>query len=132
MKLSKEARNGARILFNAVCAGGLLDESKVRQALGALEKRRPAQSQQILHEFHRLVRLQIERNTATVQTAVSLTPVQEAEIQLSLRQNFGSGLTANFSINPELLGGTRIQIGSDVYDSNVKNRLARLSQAFER
>ncbi|MEI6870912.1 MAG: ATP synthase F1 subunit delta [Verrucomicrobiota bacterium] len=130
MKLSKEARKGARILFNAVCLGGLLDEAKVRLALAGIEERRPPHSRQILHEFHRLVRLQIERNTATVQTAVKLTSSQEAEIQSALRSNFGADLKAGFSVNPDLIAGTRVQIGSDVYDSNVKERLSRLSQAF--
>ncbi len=130
MKLSKEARNGARILFNAVCPGGILDEAKVRLALVGVEQRRPPHSRQILHEFHRLVRLQIERYTATVQTAVKLTSSQEAEIQSSLRSSFGSDLNAGFTVNPELIAGLRVQIGSDVYDSNVKERLSRLSQAF--
>jgi F-type H+-transporting ATPase subunit delta len=30
--------------------------------------------------------------------------------------------------NPDLLGGMRIRVGSDVWDSSVRNRLQRLQQ----
>jgi F-type H+-transporting ATPase subunit delta len=126
MKLSKEARKGARLLFNAACPNGKLDEAKIRQVLVNIQERRPPQSGQILHEFHRLVRLSIERSTATVETSVALSADQQSEVQTSLRQRFGSELTAVFSLNPELIAGTRVRVGSDIYDSNVRERLARL------
>ena len=39
-------------------------------------------------------------------------------------------LTTNFIVNPELLGGMRIRVGSDVWDSSVRNRLQRLAQSL--
>ena len=126
MKLSKEARKGARLLFHAACPNGKLDEVKIRQVLVNIQERRPPQSGQILHEFHRLVRLLIERSTATVETAVPLNALQQSEVQTALRQRFGPEVAAAFSLNPELFAGTRVRVGSDIYDSNVRERLARL------
>jgi F-type H+-transporting ATPase subunit delta len=37
-------------------------------------------------------------------------------------------LTTEFAVNPALLGGMRIRVGSDVWDSSVRNRLERLQQ----
>ena len=130
MKLSKEARKGARLLFNAACPNGKLDEAKVRQVLVSVEQRRPPQSGQILHEFYRLVRLLIERSTATVETAVALSVAQKSEVQAALRQRFGSDVNATFSVNSDLIAGTRVRVGSDVYDSNIRDRLARLRQGL--
>jgi len=130
MKLSKESRRGARLLFNAACPNGVLDESKVRQVLASVEQRKPSQSDQILHEFQRLVRLQIERHTATVETAVPLDLEQQAQVQAMLAQRFGVRTSAGFSVNPSLIAGMRVKVGSDVYDSNVKERLARLQNAL--
>jgi len=31
-------------------------------------------------------------------------------------------------VNPEVLGGMRIRVGSDVWDGTVRNRLERLQQ----
>jgi F-type H+-transporting ATPase subunit delta len=35
-----------------------------------------------------------------------------------------------FWINPELLGGLKIRVGSDVYDGSVKARLESLKEAL--
>ena len=44
----------------------------------------------------------------------------------SLKQKYGEDLTTEFSVNPELIGGMRIKIGSDVWDGSVRQRLAHL------
>jgi F-type H+-transporting ATPase subunit delta len=49
-------------------------------------------------------------------------------LSANLRQKYGPDVTANFAVNPELLGGMRIRVGSDVWDSSVRNRLQRLQQ----
>ena len=43
---------------------------------------------------------------------------------------YGPGLTALFTQNPELIGGMRIKVGSDVYDSSVQSALAALAKSF--
>ncbi len=45
-----------------------------------------------------------------------------------LQKRYGQDLTTEFSVNPALLGGMRIRVGSDVWDSSVRNRLERLQQ----
>lgn len=126
MKVCKEARKGARTLFDAVRPEGRIDESKVRLALAAVVERKPPFEGQILHEFQRLVRLEIERRTALVESSVPLDAPQKAQIEASLRERFGSDIRTGFSVNPELIAGIRVQVGSDVYDSNVRERLSRL------
>lgn len=126
MKVCKEARKGARILFDAVRPEGRVDESKVRLALAAVVERKPPFEGQILHEFQRLVRLEIEKRTALVESAVSLDASQQAGVVHSLRERFGADIRTRFSVNPALIAGVRVQVGSDVYDSNVRERLERL------
>jgi F-type H+-transporting ATPase subunit delta len=46
----------------------------------------------------------------------------------NLKRKYGQDLIAEFSVNPELLGGMRIRVGSDVWDATVRNRLERLQQ----
>ena len=40
------------------------------------------------------------------------------------------GLIFSFAQNASLLGGLRVQVGSDVYDGSVKARLAALEEGF--
>ena len=126
MKVCKEARKGARILFDAVRPQGRIDESKVRLVLAAVVERKPPFEGQILHEFQRLVRLEIEKRTARVESAIALDAAQKANIETSLRGRFGSDIQTGFFVNPSLIAGIRVQIGSDVYDANIFERLNRL------
>ncbi len=41
-----------------------------------------------------------------------------------------AGLTISFAQNPALIGGLRIQVGSDVYDGSVRARLESLRETF--
>ena len=44
----------------------------------------------------------------------------------NLKSKYGPDLSTEFRVTPELLGGVRIKIGSDVFDSSVRERLNRL------
>jgi F-type H+-transporting ATPase subunit delta len=48
----------------------------------------------------------------------------------SLARKYGPGLVTNFVHRPALIGGMRIQVGSDVYDGSVVARLAALERRF--
>ncbi len=126
MKVCKEARKGARILFDAAHTNGRLDESKVRVALSEVVARKPTFQNQILQEFHRLVRLALESRSALVQTASGLTQSEQVEVTASLHSRFGNDLTVSFETEPTLIAGIRYKVGSDVYDCSVRERLARL------
>jgi F-type H+-transporting ATPase subunit delta len=39
-------------------------------------------------------------------------------------------LNIQYSVNPQLIGGMRVQVGSDLYDGSVKTRLDKLEQSF--
>jgi F-type H+-transporting ATPase subunit delta len=70
----------------------------------------------------------LDKRRVTVESAVELDPEAGRQIVAGLEQNYGPGLTTEYSINPALLGGVRIRVGSDVWDSSVRNRLERLQQ----
>jgi F-type H+-transporting ATPase subunit delta len=84
----------------------------------------------ILQYFHRLVRLEVERRSARVESARALSPELQAAVQANLAQSYGSGLTVQFAPNPALVGGLRIKVGSDVFDGSVDARLTALAESF--
>jgi len=83
-----------------------------------------------LTHFQRLVQLDVERHTAKIESAIALTPDNQATVKQNLTRVYGPGLTFNFSENPALIGGLRVKIGSDVYDGTVRGRLDRLQETF--
>ena len=54
-----------------------------------------------------------------------------AAIEEGLSKQYGPGLTATFAHRDSLIGGVRIQVGSDVYDGSILGRLRALEQSFE-
>jgi F-type H+-transporting ATPase subunit delta len=54
----------------------------------------------------------------------------QARVRESLESAYGAGVTTAFVHNPALIGGMRIQIGSDVYDGSVRSKLAALERSL--
>jgi F-type H+-transporting ATPase subunit delta len=130
MKASKQATREATQLFRACLVNGALDETRVRQAVQQFATARPRGYMATLSVFHRLVKLECARHAAKIESAQPLPADQRAGVLESLTRAYGSGLNASFAENPALLGGMRIQVGSDVYDGSVRGRLAALEGSF--
>src|SRR5207247_654688 len=73
-----------------------------------------------------------QKTTATcptrVETANDLDTTIRSKLVDSLKEKYGGYLTAEFVVSPELLGGMRVRVGSDVWDGTVRNRLEQLQQ----
>ena len=130
MKISKQAQRDARQLFRTATVNGVLDEACVRQVVKLLSEKKPRGYVEILARLHRLVKLDLAKRTAKVENAVETTPEQRASIKANLEKQYGAGLDISYAVNPALLGGLRIQVGSDLYDGSVKTRLDKLAQSF--
>ena len=128
--MKKQARREAKQLFRLCLANGLLDEGRVRQVVQQVSESRNRNRFNVLSQFRRLVKLDCTRHTATVESAVPLSPGMQASVQAGLPQVYGPGLNTSFIHNPALIGGMRIKVGSDVYDGSVQARLAALEARF--
>ena len=130
MKISKQAQREARQLFRSCQAGGLLDENRVRQAVSLLVSQKPRGYVGILSRLQRLVKLDLEQHAARVESAMPLAADLQADVAGRIKKIYGTGLDISFRQNPALIGGLRIQVGSDLYDGSVKTRLEKLEQSF--
>jgi F-type H+-transporting ATPase subunit delta len=131
MKISKPARRDAKQLFRSCLVDGLLDEKRVRQVVQAIIARKPRGYSGILSHFHRLVKSDVERRTARVESAAPLAAALQGRVKEQLNRLYGAGLAISFAENHALIGGLRIKAGSDVYDGSVQARLNALADSFE-
>ena len=120
MKTARQAKREARQLFRLCCTNGVLDDGRVRQVVDRIVKERRSGSLSILSRFHRLVRIDRDKHTADVESAVPLPADIRARVEAGLVVAHGSGIAINFAENPALLAGVRIRVGSDVYDGSVQ------------
>ena len=128
MKVSKENRQLSRSLLRTSYVDGALNRDRINSIVQAIIAQKPRNYVQLLENFQRLVRLEVEKRQATIESASELDPEAGRKIVSGLEQKYGTGLTSQFIVNPALLGGVRVRVGSDVWDSSVRNRLERLQQ----
>ncbi|MEM9480260.1 MAG: F0F1 ATP synthase subunit delta [Verrucomicrobiota bacterium] len=127
----KAALRIARQLFKlCLTADGKLDFARVEQVVKKLAASKPRGYLGILKQFYRLVRLEAEKSQAVVETAVELDAGIKKQVESDLKNKYGDQLTFEYKTNPDLLGGMRVKVGSDVWDGSVKARLDRLSTAL--
>jgi len=130
MNITRKIRREASQLFRLCVVNGVLNEERARKVLAAVASAKPRGFLEILWQFRRLVKLDQARHSANIQSALTLGPEVQTRLQAGLSNLYGPGLVTSFAANPALVGGMRIQVGSDVYDGSVKARLAALEQSF--
>ena len=130
MKISKQARRDAKELFRSCLVQGLLDDRKALQAVHLVLRAKPRGYLAVLSHFHRLVKLDVQRRTARIESAVPLPADLQAQVQAALDRAYGAGLDVSFTQNPALIGGMRVKVGCDVFDGSVQARLAGLEESF--
>jgi F-type H+-transporting ATPase subunit delta len=130
MKISKQARRDAKMLFRASMAAGLLDEAKARAVVAKVAEGKPRGYLAILTHYKRLVKLEQDRRSARVETAAAIDSQVQAAVGKTLATVYGAGLATSFAVNPALIGGMRVTVGSDVLDGTVAARLNRLRESF--
>jgi len=128
MKVSKETRQVSRALLRASFISGLLDRGRISSLVQSLIAEKPRDYIKVLQAYKRLLRLEIEKRHARIESAAELDQPTREQIVSNLRKKYGGDLTSEFAIDPALLGGVRIRVGSDVWDGSVRNRLQRLQQ----
>ena len=128
MKINKEIRQLSRQMLRASFTDGQLDQGKIASLVQSLIAKKPRRFLDILQNYKRLLRLEIEKRRATIESASELSSQNSSTVLAKLKQKYGDDLTAEFRIDPTLLGGMRIRVGSDVWDGTVRNRLQQLQQ----
>jgi len=128
MKINKEIRRLAREMLRASFTDGRLDGGKIASLVQSLITKRPRHFMDVLQYFKRLLRLEIEKRHARIEGATQLAPEAAVDIVARLKRRYGEDLTTEFVVDPTLLGGVRVRVGSDVWDGTLRNRLERLQQ----
>jgi F-type H+-transporting ATPase subunit delta len=127
MKIGKEAARAARKLFRACFVKDQLDEEKARSVMLAIVSQKPRNYLAIAEQFQSLVRAEYEKYSLLLESA---TPLSEADVQSvysKVRSKFPRITTTQYRVNPSLIGGLRVKVGSDVWDGSVAARLQQLS-----
>jgi F-type H+-transporting ATPase subunit delta len=100
--------------------------------LGVLAKNgRKNQLQPVIRLFRRIAAEHRGEATAEVVTAHALKDDQLAALKQQLGSRVGREVSIETRIDPEILGGIVIKLGSQMIDSSIRTKLNRLAEAMK-
>jgi F-type H+-transporting ATPase subunit delta len=130
MMTTRQAKRDARQLWHLCVTNGSIDESRAREIVDQVIASGYSGAPAILKQFLRLLKLDTAKRTARVESAVPLAPEVRKAVEDGLIQKYGRAITTTFVVDPALIGGMRLTVGSDVYDGSVKAGLVALESRF--
>lgn len=122
--------DAARAIAASASAMGV--DATTKNFLGVLaENRRLAQLPAIIRAFRALAANHRGETTAEVISAHPLSASQVDALKQQLRTRIGRDVTVDLSVDPALLGGLVVKIGSQMIDSSIRTRLNTLAHAMK-
>ncbi|MBX7248310.1 MAG: F0F1 ATP synthase subunit delta [Caulobacteraceae bacterium] len=121
---------GKGLVALAMKAGMTLTTAKF---LGLLtQNRRSADLPAVIAGFERLYAAETGSVAAEVVTAVALSAKQLEGVKAQLRSSLGKDPEIETRVDPTILGGLKVKVGSRLYDASLKTRLDQLKFALKR
>jgi F-type H+-transporting ATPase subunit delta len=100
--------------------------------LGVLARNgRKGQLRNVIRAFRRLAAEHRGEATAEVVTARPLNDGQLAQLRQQLRGRAGRDVNIDTSVDPNILGGIVVKLGSQQNDDSIRTKLNRLAQAMK-
>ncbi|HWV22394.1 MAG TPA: F0F1 ATP synthase subunit delta [Devosia sp.] len=85
----------------------------------------------IIVGFRELAAAARGETTAEVTSATPLTADQAAALSETLKTKLGKTVTLNQFVDPSLIGGLQVKVGSQMIDSSIKTKLAAMKIAMK-
>ena len=101
MKLNKEIRQLSRKMLQASFTDGQLDPGRISSLVDSLVTHKPRNYIDALKNYKRLLRLELEKRHATIETASEVDPAVRSEIEANLKSKYGNDLSTEFHVDPQ-------------------------------
>ncbi len=113
-------------------ADGLGIDGLTKNFLGVLAaNRRLALLPAVIRDFAALNAARKGEVTADVTAAHKLSAAQQKALATKLKAGIGRDVALNVTVDPSILGGLMVRVGSRLIDSSLKTRLENLGQALK-
>lgn len=125
------SRDLAMLGVNAAAGAMRLDQITTN-FLGVLARnRRLSQLPSIMRAFRQLAARHRGELTAEVVSAHPLDADQVKALKQNLRTRFGSEVAVDATVDPDILGGLVVKVGSQMIDGSIRTKLNSLAQAMK-
>jgi F-type H+-transporting ATPase subunit delta len=116
----------------AAAAGAMKLDALTANFLGVLAgNRRLAQLPAVIRAFDMLAARRRGEITAEVTSARPLDDDQVVALRQTLRTRFGSDIAVDLHVDPAILGGLVVKVGSQMIDGSIRTKLNTLAHAMK-
>ena len=95
------------------------------------QNRRLGQLPSIIRTFNLLVAAHRGETTAEVTSAHALDDDQVAALKSNLKTRFGRDVAVDLTVDPAILGGLVVKVGSQMIDGSIRTKLNTLAHAMK-
>ncbi len=106
---------------------GRVSSEQVAGVLEYLEKNPPSRPQLVLGYYRDLIAAELAKGEARIEHAGPVSADSIAAIAAAMSRRYGRPVEAVTQPNPTLLGGLRVRVADDVFESSISGQLAALS-----
>ena len=108
------------------------NEGWTAKTLGVLaDNRRLSETSSVARAFSTLAAAHRGEVTAEVTSAHALSAAQTKALLATLKTRVGSNVAIQTKVDPSLLGGLTVRIGSQMIDNSIKTRLNTLANQMK-
>jgi len=112
---------GSRLTASTKNLIGILVDNHREELIGSIAE----QFDELKRDHERVV-------IARITSAQPLDDAQRADIVAALEKRYGKKVEAELDVDPQLLGGARVQVGDQVIHASVRDALAQMAAALMR
>jgi len=67
---------------------------------------------------------------AQISSARELSEAEKRALEVEIEKTTGKKVRARYALDPSLLGGAMVRVGSTIYDGSVKGQLEKIREAM--
>src|SRR5260370_6889851 len=110
MKINKEISHLGWGMLRASFTDGQLDRGKIASLVQSLITKRPRHFMDVLQYYKRLLRLEIEKRHARIESATQLAPEAAVDIVARLKPQYGQNRPTAFVFDPTMVRALRVRV----------------------
>jgi F0F1-type ATP synthase delta subunit len=123
MKLTRQHRREARLLWQSVSVDDRPDAGRIRGVVRTMQDKIGRDAEAVLRCFSQRLAVYIRANQVNVVSADQLSPQQQDQLSGMFRESGGVRSDVGFVIDPTVIGGLRVERGYQVTDITIARQL---------
>jgi F0F1-type ATP synthase delta subunit len=128
MKLTRQHRRNARLLWQAVSVNGAPDANLIQEAVRRVRQQEGRNAEAVLRCFVERLQIYIRANRIGIISAEQLSAQQQGQLSELFRGSEAVNAGISFSVDPAVIGGLRLEEGYQVTDLTLARQLEILKE----